>query len=112
MLPGRQHVFLVLPRSFHRGSKLYAELHLALQPLLILDMDVWMNVWGIKCFCDSNSFRASKTLLVLGAWAYFLLAARSDWPDWHKASCWRCLRSLSLVAGPSYRFDDYHLIRR
>src|SRR5260370_36970979 len=33
----------------HSGAKLYADLHLALQPLFVLETDAWMQLFGIKC---------------------------------------------------------------
>ena len=92
-------------RLFHQGSKLYAGLHLALQPLMILEMNVWMQVFGIKCLV--TEIPAVLHLLILCAGLYLLLR-QSDWPDWQKA----ILIAGSFVfwiIGPSYRFDDYHV---
>ena len=90
---------------FHHGAKLYADLHLALQPLLILEMDVWMKLFGIKCFVIQILSVLHLLVLCVGI---FLLLRESDWPDWQKAIVLASAFVL-WVAGPSYRFDDYHV---
>jgi hypothetical protein len=90
---------------FHNGAKLYADLHLALQPLLILEMDVWMKLFGIKCLVTQIPSVLHLLVLCVGM---FLLLRESDWPDWQKAIA---LASAFViwVVGSSYRFDDYHV---
>ena len=90
---------------FHHGAKLYADLHLALQPLLILEMDVWMKLFGTKCLVTEIPSVIHLLILCLGI---FLLLQESDWPDWQKAIVLASAFVL-WVAGPSYRFDDYHV---
>jgi hypothetical protein len=90
---------------FHHGAKLYADLHLALQPLLILEMDVWMKLFGIKCLVTQIPSLLHLLVLCVGI---FLLLRESDWPDWQKAIVLASAFVL-CVAGPSYRFDDYHV---
>jgi hypothetical protein len=90
---------------FHHGAKLYADLHLALQPLLILEMDVWMKLFGIKCLVTQIPSLLHLLVLCVGI---FLLLRESDWPDWQKAIVLASAFVL-WVAGPSYRFDDYHV---
>jgi hypothetical protein len=90
---------------FHNGAKLYADLHLALQPLLILEMDVWMKLFGIKCLVTEIPSALHLLVLCLGL---FLLLRESDWPDWQKAIVLASAFVL-WVAGTSYRFDDYHV---
>jgi len=90
---------------FHNGAKLYADLHLALQPLLILEMDVWMKLFGTKCLVTEIPSVLHLLVLCLGL---FLLLRESDWPDWQKAIVLASAFVL-WVAGPSYRFDDYHV---
>jgi hypothetical protein len=90
---------------FHHGAKLYADLHLALQPLLILEMDVWMNLFGTKCLVTEIPSVLHLFVLCLGI---FLLLRESDWPDWQKAIVLASAFVL-WVAGKSYRFDDYHV---
>jgi hypothetical protein len=90
---------------FHDGAKLYADLHLALQPLLILEMNVWMKLFGTKCLVTEIPSVLHLLVLCLGL---FLLLRESDWPDWQKAVMLASVFVL-WVAGPSYRFDDYHV---
>lgn len=90
---------------FHRGAKLYADIHLALQPLFILEMDAWMNLFGRKLLVTEIPSLLHLLILCLGL---FLLLRESDWPDWQKA----IVMAGSFVlwtAGQSYRFDDYHV---
>jgi hypothetical protein len=90
---------------FHRGAKLYADLHLALQPLFILEMDVWMKLFGIKCLVTETPSVIHLLILCIGL---FLLLRESDWPDWQKAILLASTFVL-WVGGDSYRFDDYHV---
>lgn len=90
---------------FHHGAKLYADLHLALQPLLIMEMDAWMNLFGRKLLVTEIPSLLHLLIMCLGL---FLLLRESDWPDWQKA----IVMAGSFVlwtAGQSYRFDDYHV---
>jgi len=90
---------------FHHGAKLYADLHLALQPLFVLEMDVWMRLFGIKCFATEIPSVLHLLVLCLGL---FLLLRESDWADWQKAIV--LVGAFVLwVVGSSYRFDDYHV---
>jgi hypothetical protein len=90
---------------FHNGAKLYADLHLALQPLLILETDAWMKLFGIKCLVTEIPSVLHLLVLCLGL---FLLLRESDWPDWQKAIVLASAFVLWIV-GSSYRFDDYHV---
>jgi hypothetical protein len=90
---------------FHHGAKLYADLHLALQPLLILEMDVWMKLFGIQSLVTEIPSVLHLLALCIGI---FLLLRESDWPDWQKAIVLASAFVL-WVAGKSYRFDDYHV---
>jgi hypothetical protein len=90
---------------FHHGARLYADLHLALQPLLILEMDVWMKLFGTKCLVTEIPSVLHLLVLCLGL---FLLLRESDWPDWQKAIVLASVFVLWVV-GKSYRFDDYHV---
>jgi hypothetical protein len=90
---------------FRHGAKLYADLHLALQPLLILEMNVWMKLFGTKCLVTEIPSVLHLLVLCLGM---FLLLRESDWPDWQKAIVLASAFVL-WVAGTSYRFDDYHV---
>jgi hypothetical protein len=90
---------------FHRGAKLYADLHLALQPLFVLEMDAWMKLFGIKCLVTEIPSVIHLLILCFGI---FLLLRESDWPDWQKAILLASTFVL-WVGGDSYRFDDYHV---
>jgi hypothetical protein len=90
---------------FHRGAKLYADLHLALQPLFVLEMDAWMKLFGIKCLVTEIPSVLHLLILCFGI---FLLLRESDWPDWQKAILLASTFVLWVV-GDSYRFDDYHV---
>jgi hypothetical protein len=90
---------------FHHGAKLYADLHLALQPSLILEMDVWMKLFGTECLVTEIPSVLHLLVLCLGL---FLLLRESDWPDWQKAIVLASAFVLWVV-GKSYRFDDYHV---
>jgi hypothetical protein len=92
-------------RLFHSGSRLYADLHLALQPLYVLEMDVWMNLFGIKCLVTEIPAVIHLLVFCLGL---YLPLRQSDWPDWQKAIV-IAGAFVFWVAGPSYRFDDYHV---
>src|SRR6202042_1376951 len=84
---------------------LYADLHLALQPFLILEMDVWMKLFGVKCVVTETPSLIHLLVLCVGL---FLLLRESDWPDWQKAVVLASTFVLWVI-GSSYRFDDYHV---
>jgi hypothetical protein len=90
---------------FHGGAKLYADLHLALQPLYVLQTNAWMQLFGIKCLVNEIPSVIQVFLFCL---AIFLILRESDWPDWQKAIV---LASAFLICleCTAYRFDDYHL---
>jgi hypothetical protein len=89
---------------FHHGAKLYADLHLVLQPLYILEMDVWMNLFGHKLLVTEIPAVIHLFALCLGL---FLLLRESDWPDWQKAIVLAGV-FVFWTAALSYRFDDFH----
>ena len=68
-------------RFFHGGAKLYADLHLALQPLYVLQTNAWMQLFGIKCLVNEIPSAIQVFLFCL---AIFLILRESDWPDWQK----------------------------
>jgi len=63
----------------HGGAKLYADLHLALQPLLILETDVWIQSFGIRCLVTEIPSLIHLIVLCLGI---FLILRESNWSDW------------------------------
>jgi hypothetical protein len=89
----------------HGGAKLYADLHLPLQPLFVLEMDAWMQLFGVKCLVTETPSVIHVFVFCLGI---FLILRESDWPDWQKAIV---LASAFLICiqCTAYRFDDYHV---
>jgi hypothetical protein len=92
-------------RFFHGGSKLYADLHLAQQPLFVLETDAWMRMFGIKSLVMEIPSVIHVLVFCLGI---FLILRESDWPDWQKAIV---LASAFLVSVEctAYRIDDNHI---
>jgi hypothetical protein len=90
----------------HNGSKLYADLHLPLQPLFVLETNAWIQLFGIKCLVTEIPSVIHVLVLCLGI---FLILRESDWPDWQKAIV---LASAFLICieCPAYRFDDFHVL--
>jgi hypothetical protein len=93
-------------RLLHGGAKLYADLHLALQPLYVLEMDAWIRLFGTKCVV--TEFPSIVHILVF-CLAIFLILRESDWPDWQKAIV-LASAFLICVECPAYRIDDYHIV--
>src|ERR1017187_4600610 len=90
---------------FHGGVKLYADLHLVLQPLYILEMNVWMNLFGKKLLVTEIPSILHLVVLCLGM---LLLLRESDWPDWQNAIVLAAV-FIFWTAAISYRFDDFHV---
>jgi hypothetical protein len=90
----------------HGGSKLYADLHLALQPLFVLETAAWIKLFGTKCLVTEIPSVIHVIVFCLGI---FLILQESDWPDWQKAIV---LASAFLICVNcvAYRFDDYHIL--
>jgi hypothetical protein len=91
---------------FHQGAKLYQDLHLPLQPLIVLEMNAWIGMFGIKCLVTEIPSVLHVLVFSLGM---FLILRESDWPDWQKAIV---LASAFLISVDSvaYRFDDFHVV--
>jgi hypothetical protein len=91
---------------FHKGSKLYADLHLPLQPLFVLETNAWIQSFGTKCLVTEIPSVIHVAIFSLGI---FLILRESDWPDWQKAIV---LASAFLITVEciAYRFDDYHIV--
>ena len=90
----------------HGRSKLYADLHLALQPLFVLETAAWIKLFGTKCLVTEIPSVVHVAVFCLGI---FLILQESDWPDWQKAIV---LASAFLICVNciAYRFDDYHIL--
>jgi hypothetical protein len=93
-------------RLLHNGAKLYADLHLPLQPLFVLETDAWIRLFGIKCLVTEIPSVIHVVIYCLGI---FLILRESDWPDWQKAMV---LASAFLICIEciAYRFDDFHVL--
>ena len=89
-----------------QGHRLYSEMHLALQPLFVLETEFFQALLG-------NGWIAGKIPAALHLIAYcaglWLLAARSGLRDVEKAVLIGCGFFFPL-AFEAYRFDDYHVL--
>jgi hypothetical protein len=90
----------------HQGTKLYADLHLPLQPLYTLETDGWMRIVGRKCLpFEALSLIHISALLV----SMMLLLRESKWPDWRKA-CILFTAFFVDIYFSAIRFDDFHVV--
>lgn len=92
---------------FLSGEKhLYADLHLALQPLFVLETGAFIAVLG-------KGWLALKLTAVLHMAAYclafLLLVRQTKFSDLHKAMLLACSFVIS-ISFEAYRFDDYHVL--
>jgi hypothetical protein len=91
---------------FLHGKKLYADLHLVQQPLMIIETAVSMKLLG-------DGWLISKVAAVLHLLAYCLalliLVRKSDLSDSRKALLLASTFFIS-ISFEAYRFDDYHVI--
>jgi hypothetical protein len=91
---------------FLGGQKLYSGMHLALQPLFVLETASFLALFG-------KGWLISKLPAVLHLLAYciglLLLARASNLSGWQKSIVLACafFASINFVA---YRFDDYHVL--
>ena len=93
-------------RLYHSGARLYADLHFALQPLLVLQTDAWIQLFGVKCLVTE----IPSLMYVIGlCMAIFLILRESDWPDWQKAILLASAFLICVECG-AYRFDDFHVM--
>jgi hypothetical protein len=90
----------------HSGQHLYADLHLALQPLYVLETSGFLAMLG-------KGWLVSKIPAALHLVAYclalLLLVRQSSLSDARKAILLACSFFVSASA-VSYRFDDYHVL--
>ncbi len=88
------------------GRRLYADMHLALQPLFVLETATFLALFG-------KGWLASKIPSFLHLVAYcfglYLLARHSRLPDWQRALLLACAFFVS-IAFEGYRFDDYRVV--
>lgn len=92
--------------AFRHGAKLYSGLHIALQPLFILETSIWMRLFGSRAWVYELPSVGHLLILCLG---FYLVLREADWPDWQKGLVLAGVFCL-FVCGHSYRFDDYHVI--
>jgi hypothetical protein len=91
---------------FHSGTKLYADLHLALQPLFVLETNASMQLFGTNLVLS----QVPSVIHVLAlCFAIFLILQESDWPNWQKAIL-LAGAFLICVECSAYRFDDFHVL--
>jgi hypothetical protein len=90
----------------HRGVRLYADLHLPLQPWFILETGAWMRVAGDKCIPYAGLALIHMLVLCTGLW---LLLRQSAWPDWQKAII-LVGSFFAIINFTGYRFDDFHVV--
>ena len=92
--------------TFHHGARLYADLHIALQPLFVLLVDGWMKMFGQRLWVTQIPSVLEIGLMCAGTW---LVLRESALKDWQKGVV--LLGTFALtVSGHSYRFDDYHVL--
>ena len=89
-----------------QGRRLYADMHLALQPLFVLETAAFLKLLG-------PSWLASKAPAVLHLAAYCIglrmLAGRARLTDGQRAILLGCVFIVSICF-EAYRFDDYHVL--
>ncbi len=91
---------------FRHGAKLYSTLHFALQPFFVLETATWQRLFGERIAIDEIPALVHAFLLAFGL---YLVLRESRWPDWQKAVI-LFGSFVFIVAGHSYRFDDYHVL--
>ena len=72
---------------------------------MVLEMDLWMNLFGRKVLVTEIPSVLHLLALCLGL---ILLLRESDWPDWQKAIVLASAFVFWTTAF-SYRFDDFHV---
>ncbi len=93
--------------SFLRGGRLlYADMHLALQPVFVLETSWWMALVGKGWLVSKVPAVVHLLLYCLGL---LLLVRRSDWTDGQKAILLGAAFFVSICF-EAYRFDDYHVL--
>jgi hypothetical protein len=101
---GGEALWFFYATLLHRGVKLYADLHLALQPLFVLQNDAWMQLFGTRTIVTEIPSVLHALALSL---AIYLILRESPWPDWQKAITLAGAFLLCVFIG-AYRFDDFH----
>jgi hypothetical protein len=90
----------------HSGKRLYSNMHLALQPLFVLETAWFMELLG-------KGWLVSKVPAILHVVAYcvalLILVRRSEFSDGQKAVVLGC-GFFVPICFEAYRFDDYHVL--
>ncbi len=92
--------------TFRHGAKIYSGLHTALQPFFVLETGTWLRLFGNNLIVYEIPSLLHAFFLMLGI---FFILRESGWPDGWKAAALLGTFTL-IVAGHSYRFDDYHVV--
>jgi hypothetical protein len=91
---------------FRNGQRLYADLHLALQPILPLEFALFQRIFGTR-WLPSRLLGVSNALVYAAGLVLVLRFLR--WKPWQKA----LLLVLCFVVTSdfvTFRFDDYHIL--
>jgi hypothetical protein len=92
-------------QMLHHGVKLYAGLHLPLQPFFILETDAWELLFGKTVIAYESISLVHIFLFCLGVQ---LILRHSNWPDWRKGALF-VGAFFSYFYFPGIRFDDFHV---
>jgi hypothetical protein len=90
----------------HHGMKLYADMHLPLQPFYPLETDAWIQMVGRSTIAYETLALIHIFILCLGM---LLLLRESPWPDWRKA-CIFAAAFFTDIFFLAIRFDDFHVV--
>ena len=90
----------------HHGLRLYADMHLALQPFYVLETDAWMLLVGHHTLADQMLAVLHVGLLTGAMWLVMRGAPARSW-------CKACLLVAAFVTDIFFvaiRFDDFHVV--
>ncbi len=91
---------------FRGGARLYRDLHLALQPMLVLEIATVQRALGTG-WLSSLATGTANVLLYVGA--LLSLTRFSHWRHWEKALILTCA-FVTTTDFLTIRFDDYHVL--
>ena len=93
-------------RLLLQGKHIYSNMHLALQPLYILETAATLKILGMGWLVGKVPALVHLLAYLTGLW---LLVRRTGWTD---AQCAVLLASIFIVSIQfvGYRFDDYHVL--
>ena len=90
----------------HSGAKLYSDLHFVLQPLYVLQTDVWMQLFGTKTI--ATEIPSVIELLTYCIAIFFVLRSPTGWIGVPSSAQLAAAFFISIQC-TAYRFDDYHI---